>query len=154
VYGVSDLVMAASTELVTSHRSSTRTIQPNPALLVKVEQGKELITILSNDSDGNSLVAAPPIRSPVVDSTLPNSIKRTPTLISHPLPHVGHQQSLSVVDFLKKFQASKGARNTFRSLDYDILDIQRVQFLLPTFNKDIYFELLPVDKSALYSIQS
>jgi hypothetical protein len=50
---------------------------------------------------------------------------------------------------LKKIRASKGARNVFKTLDFDNLDIQRVQFLLPTFNGDVLFELPPVDMSDL-----
>jgi hypothetical protein len=51
VYGMSDSVMAASTELVTPHRSSTGTVQLTPVTWVKVEHAEELITILSDDSD-------------------------------------------------------------------------------------------------------
>jgi hypothetical protein len=40
VYGVSESVMAASTELVTPHRSSIGTVQFTPATRVKVEQGE------------------------------------------------------------------------------------------------------------------
>jgi hypothetical protein len=87
----------------------------------------------------------------VVNSSLPDSIEKTPTPISHPPPHVGHQQSLSVVDSLKRLRDSKGARNAFRSLNYNSLDIQRMQFLLPTFNRDVMFEFLPVDMSTLHS---
>jgi hypothetical protein len=54
------------------------------------------------------------------------------------------------VDSLKKLRASKGARNAFRSLDYNILDMQRVEFLPLTFNGDILFELPLVDKSTLH----
>jgi hypothetical protein len=53
------------------------------------------------------------------------------------------------VDSLKKLQAFKEAKNAFRSLDYDILNLQRVEFLPSTFNEDIFFELPLVDKSAL-----
>jgi hypothetical protein len=73
IYGVSESVMAASTELVTSHRSSIGIIQPTPATRVKVEYLEELITILSNDSDENSPVVASPIRSPLANSSLPDS---------------------------------------------------------------------------------
>jgi hypothetical protein len=55
--------------------------------------------------------------------------------------------SLSIVDSLKRIRASKGARNVFKTLDFDTLDIQRVQFLPPTFNGDVLFELPPVDTS-------
>jgi hypothetical protein len=147
IYGVSDSVMAASTELVTPHRSSTSTVQLTPPTRVKVEHAEELITILSDDSDRNSLAVASPIRSPLVNSSLPDFNQRSPIPLSHPVPHVGHQKSLSVVDSLKRIRATKGARNVFKTLDFDSLDIQRVHFLLPTFNGDVLFELPPVDTS-------
>ena len=50
---------------------------------------------------------------------------------------------------MKRIQASKGVKNVFKTLDFDSLDIQRVQFLPPTFNGDVLFELLPVDMSGL-----
>jgi hypothetical protein len=40
-----------------------------------------------------------------------------------------------------------GARNEFKTVDFDTLDIQRVQFLPPTFNGDVLFELPPVNMS-------
>jgi hypothetical protein len=95
VYGVRDSVMAASTELVTPHRSSTGTVQLTPISRVKVEQGAELITILSDDSDGNSPAVPPPHRSPLNSSTPPDSMKRIPTRITH-------EKCLSVVDLLKR----------------------------------------------------
>jgi hypothetical protein len=73
VYGVSDSVMAASTELVTPHRSSIGTVLLTPATRVKVEHVEELITILSDDSDGNSPIVALPKTSPLVSSPLPES---------------------------------------------------------------------------------
>jgi hypothetical protein len=139
--------MAASTELVTSYRSSTGTVQLTPTLRVKVEHAEELITILSNDSNGNSPTIALPMTSSLVNSPLPDSSQKSPIPLSHPPPHVGHQKSLSVVDSLKRIWASKGARNVFKTLDFDSLDIQRMQFLPPTFNGDVMFELPPVDTS-------
>jgi hypothetical protein len=149
VYGVSDSMMAASTKLVTPHRSSTGIVQLTPATRVKIEYTVELITILSDDSNRNFPVLALPITSPLVNSFFPDSSQRSPIPLSHPTPHVGHQKSLSVVDSLKKIWASKGARNVFKILDFDSLDIQRVQFLPPTFNGDVLFELPPVDTSGL-----
>jgi hypothetical protein len=145
VYGVSQSVMAASTELVTPHQSSTGTVQLTPATRVKVEHHEELITILSDDLDGNSSTVESPNRSPLVNSSLPDSNQKSPISLSHPAPHVGHQKSLSVVDSLKRIQASKGIRNVFKTLDFGNLDIQRVQFLPPTFNGNVLFELPPVD---------
>jgi hypothetical protein len=125
VYGMSDSVMAASTELVTSHRSSTGTVQLTPATLVKAEHVEELITILSDDSDGNFPTVALPMTSPLVNSPLPESSQKSPIPLSHPPPHIGHQKSLSIVDSLKRIRASKGARKVFKTLDFNSLDIQR-----------------------------
>jgi hypothetical protein len=139
--------MAASTELVTPHRSSAGTVQLTPTTWVKVEHAEAMITILSDDSDGNSPTVASPIRSPLVNCSLPESSQRSPISLSHPTPHVCHQKSLSVVDSLKRIRASKEVRNVFKTLDFDTLDIQRVKFLLPTFNGDVLFELPLVDTS-------
>jgi hypothetical protein len=147
VYGVSDSVMATSTELVTPHRSSIGTVQLTPATWVKEERDEELITILSDDSDGNSPWRVLPNRSPLVDGSLQDSFERTHIPISRPPPHIGHQKSLSVVDSLKRIRATKGARNVFKTLDFDSLNIQRVQFFPSTFNGDVLFELPLVDTS-------
>jgi hypothetical protein len=114
---------------------------------VKVEHVEELITILSDDSDGNSPVVASPIISPLVNCALPESGQKSPILLSHPSPQVGCQKSLCVVDSLKRIRGSKGVRNISKTLDFDTLDIQRVKFLPPTFNGDVLFELPPVDTS-------
>jgi hypothetical protein len=50
---------------------------------------------------------------------------------------------------LKRIRATKGTRNVFKILDFDSLDIQRVQFLPPIFNGDVLFELPSVDTSNL-----
>jgi hypothetical protein len=147
VYGISDSVMAASTELVTPHQSSTCTVQLTPPIWVKVEHAEELITILSDDSNGNSPTVASPIRSRVVNSSLPDSSQRSPIPLGHPKPFVGQQKCLSVVDSLKRIRVTKGSRSVFKTLDFDTFGIQRMQFLPPTFNGDVLFELPPVDTS-------
>jgi hypothetical protein len=101
---------------------------------VKVEHAEELITILSDDSDGNSPVVASPIRSPLINSSLPESSQKSHILLSHPSPQDGNEKSISILDSLRKIRASKGVRNVFKTLDFDTVDIQRVKFLPPTFN--------------------
>jgi hypothetical protein len=145
VYSMSDSVMAATIELVTPHRSSTGTVQLTHATRVKVEQLEELITILSDDSDRNSPLVALPMTSPLLNSPHPESGQKSPSPLSHPLPNVCSKKCLSVLDSLKRIQASKGVRNVFKTLDFDTLDIQRVKFLPPTFNGDVLFELPLVD---------
>jgi hypothetical protein len=112
---------------------------------VKIEHAEDLITILSDDSDRNSLAVAPIIASPLVNSSIPGSSHRSPIPLSHTVSHVGHQKSLSVVNSLKRIRATKGTRNVFKTLDFDSLGIQRVQFLPPLFNGDVLFEFPPVD---------
>jgi hypothetical protein len=90
---------------------------------VKIEHAEELITIFSDDSDGNSPAIAPRIASPLVNSSLPGSSHRSPISLSHTVSYVGHQKSLSVVDSLKRIRATKGTRNVFKTLDFDSLDI-------------------------------
>jgi hypothetical protein len=138
VYGVSDSVMAATTELVTPHRSSTGTVQLTHATRVKVEQAEELITILSDDSDGNSPPVPLPMTSPLFNNPLLESGQKSPSPLSHPPSNVCSQNCLSVLDSLRRIRASKGVRNVFKTLDFDTLDIQRVKFLLPTFNGDVH----------------
>jgi hypothetical protein len=75
VYGVSDSVMAATTELVTPHRSSTGTVQLTHATRVKDEQAEELITLLSYDSDGNSPPVALPMISPLLNSLFQSQVR-------------------------------------------------------------------------------
>jgi hypothetical protein len=99
---MSDSVMAAITELVTPHRSSTGTIQLTHATQVKVEQAEELITILSDDSDRNSPLVALPMTSPLLNNPLPESGQKSPSPLSHPPPNVCRQEGLSVVDSLRR----------------------------------------------------
>ena len=66
---------------------------------------------------------------------------KSPSPLSHPPP----LDCLSVVDSLKRIWAVKGIKNVFKTLDFDTLNIQRVKFLLPIFNGDVFFELLPID---------
>src|SRR5579875_4023325 len=73
VYGVKTSVMPASTEVVTPHPSSTSSAQVTPVTRVKIENVDMIITILSDDSDGNSPTIALPGSSPLVDRVRSNS---------------------------------------------------------------------------------
>ena len=150
VYGVSDSMMAASTELVTPHRSSTATVQLTPPARVKLEHADELITILSDDSEGNSPTVALPMSSPLDNSPLPESSQRSPSSLCRPSPNALCYTSSCIVDSLRRIRAIKGVRNVFKTLDFDTLDIQRVKFLPPTFNGDVIFELPALDKSGSF----
>ena len=150
VYGVSNSVMAASTELVTPNQSLTGTVQLTLATGVKLEPMDELITILSDDSDDNSPTVVLSMNSPLVNSPLPKSSQKSSSLLSHPASHVVCPTFSCIVDFLKRIRAIKGLRNLFKTLDFDTFDIQRVKFLPPTFNGDVLFELPTVNKSGSF----
>ena len=90
---------------------------------MKLEHVEELITILGNDSDGNPPTVALLRTSPMVSSLLPESSQRSPTPLSHQPLHNCQQKYLSIIDSLKKIQASKGVKNVFKTLDFDTLDI-------------------------------
>ena len=112
---------------------------------MKVEHVEELITILTDDSNGNSPIVVLSMTSPLVNSPPLESSQKAPIPLSHQPPHVGHLKSINVVDSLKRIWALKGVRNVLKILDFDSLDIQRVKFLPPTFNGDVLFELHLVD---------
>ena len=145
VYSMSESVMATSTEPVTPQQSSTGIAQLTLAIRVKVEHTEELITIFNDDLDRNSPTVASPIRSPLVNCSLLESSERSPIPLNQLVTHVGNQKSLSIVDSLKRIQDSKGAKSVFKNLDFDNLDIQRVQFLPPNFNGNVMFKLPPID---------
>ena len=50
---------------------------------------------------------------------------------------------------MKRIWVTKEARNVFKTLDFDNLDIQRVHFLAHIFNGDVMFELPLIDTSGL-----
>ena len=83
---------------------------------------------------------AAPIRPPLVDTLVLDSPTRIPIFISPSASHVGHQQPLSVVDSLKELRASKGVTNAFKSLNFGVLEMHRVEFLPPTFNRDVIID--------------
>ena len=152
VYSMSDSMMAASTELVTLHHSSTGTVQLTPTIWMKLEHIEELITILSDDSGINSPTVALPKTSPLVNSSLSESSQKSLIPLNHPPFHIGYQRSLTVLDSLKRIRASKGVRNVFKTLYFDTLHIQRMQFLPPTFNRDVLFELPLIDTSVPFNM--
>ena len=77
-------------------------------------------------------------------------LERISTLNSLPLPHIGCQYSFSVLKSLKKLCASKGSWKAFRSLDYNALGLQKVEFLPPNFNGDVHFKSSSNEKSVLH----
>ena len=122
VYGISNSVMIASTELVTPHQSSTGIVQLTPTTEVKLEPADELITILSDDSEDNSPTVVLPMNSPLVNTLLVESSQKSPSPLSQ-APHVVCPTSSCIFDSLKRIWAIKGVRNVSKTLDFDTLVI-------------------------------
>ena len=90
---------------------------------MKVEYVEELISVFNNDSDGNSPTIGLCMTSPLDSSPLPGSSQKSPIPLSHLPSYVVHPTSFSIVDYLKRIQASKEVRNDFKTLNCDTLDI-------------------------------
>jgi hypothetical protein len=65
--------------------------------------------------------------------------------------HNNPKESVSLLQSLRSLQTSKGSRNVLKRLNYETFDIQKVDFLPPTFNGDVVFELPPIKISSVQS---
>ena len=63
------------------------------------------------------------MNSPLVNSPPLESSQKSPSPLSHPVPHDVCPMSSCIVDSLKRIRAIKGLRNVFKTLDFDTLDI-------------------------------
>jgi hypothetical protein len=61
--------------------------------------------------------------------------------------HPGLKPQSIVVECLKKLRTSKGSRNAFKRLDYNIVKHLKVDYLPLVFNSDIVFEFPPIGSS-------
>jgi hypothetical protein len=59
--------------------------------------------------------------------------------------HLDLKQFNNVVECLRELCASKGFRNALKRLDYNAIKLLRMDFLLPTFNGNVVFELHPME---------
>ena len=110
---------------------------------MKIEPSMDNVTVLSSDSDANSPEVITNVDTPSI----------MPTLQIHTIPqHVAFERSQiqdtlvsSIIDCLKGLRYLKGSRNVLSKIDYDTIDIHKVNILPPTFNGDVIFELPSVD---------
>src|ERR1700738_138167 len=147
VYGVSESVLDASTELLTSRESSTVCIETPVLSKVKVEPGLDTIHELSDDTE-NEVELLRPVRkvdralSPQAtrrEATLPVSPSRTSTP-SNIVPKLAG----SIVHSLMKLSARKRSKNVLSRIDFNAMKLQQVDFLPPRYNGDIIFEFPPL----------
>jgi len=139
-YGVSDIDQLESSDLVGLRHSSSSTFQtPPPA--IKVELDAFTITLLSDDSDTNSLDRPTKHSAYAPNIHVPSSSFPQHTKIERPTSN-----SITLIfNSLKGIRGRKGCRNALSKIDYDTIPIHTVPMLPPNFKGNIIFELPKVD---------
>lgn len=155
VYGLCESVPCSSVEFHAPRLSSTSTQQNPMPPKVKVEPGIETINILSDDSDND--FPAPPCCSKQHDHATshqpsPSSVSRSsharrPSNSKPPLP-IQVNDVISVVECLKVLGSRRGSKSLLSKLDFNSIKVEKVEFLPPSFDGDVVFELPPIGKSA------
>ena len=147
VYGVSESVLDASTELLPSRESSTVCIETPVFSKVKVEPGLDTIHELSDDTE-NEVELLRPVRK--VDRALsPQATRREATLRVSPSrtstpSNIVPKPVGSIVHSLMKLSARKRSKNVLSRIDFNAMKLQQVDFLPPRYNGDIIFEFPPL----------
>lgn len=144
-YGLSESLLAASTDVLTPPQSSTASIRPPSLSKVKVEPRLETIYELSDDSADDEV--------PISTATVPKSVrpqttppvfhvKSTPefTPSTHKHDPSRFPASVSVVDSLQKLVDRKRSKSILSRIDYNTIQIQQVEFLPPQYDRDVIFE--------------
>lgn len=104
---------------------------------MKIEPGVDSITILSNNSNVSSPLEA--ISSSDRSQSPPSLDIPDESLActSRTSLHLSFKPQSIVVEYLKKLCTSKGSRNAFKRLDYNIVKHLKVDYLLLVFNNDV-----------------
>jgi hypothetical protein len=134
LYGLSESIMAASTELAPSLRSPSFINRTPESSRVKVELGVESITILSNDSDVSSPQDATPAKCRSASLPSQDVPNESPTCMSQTVLQPGLQSQSSILDYLKRLRFTKGSRNALKKVEYDTVQHLKVDYLPPIFN--------------------
>ena len=145
--------MAAST-VPLSQPSDTSSVQPPLLHSVKLEYPDGLV-YLSSDSSTSGLPSAslqtPTTHTPVSDSKCSEHSKSviTPIVSSghsnllRPPFHPNSREYPSVMQSLRRLASIPGSRNELATVVYDKIAYHKVQYLPPTYNGDVIFELPP-----------
>jgi hypothetical protein len=150
--------MAASMDLV-SQPSNMSSVQSLLLHSVKLEKPDNLVN-LSSDSTEDALPNVPP-QTPTAHTHVSNSKYNehskfvfTPvgssshSNLSRPPCHPNTLEYPSVMQCLKRLASFLGSRNELPFLDYDKIPYHKVQYLPPSYNRDVIFELPPSQVSA------
>ena len=157
-YGLPDLILASSTELLTPRVSSTSTMPLPVPPKIKVEPGLPDITVLSDNSEDDlpSLVPSTKMQDPSPsERSFPSAISNSyhmsgPSNCKPPLPQK-RNNGVSIVDCLKTLCSRRGSKSALSKFDFNNIRTEKVEFLPPCFDGDVIFELPPIGNSATLS---
>jgi hypothetical protein len=145
--------MATSTDLVLQP-SNMSSVHPPLLHFMKLENPDNLVN-LSSDSSESALPNIPPstptIHTPVSNSKCSEHSKSIFTPIgssghsnlSRPPCHPDIHEYPSVMQCLRRLASFPRSRNELASIDYDKIAYHKVQFLPPSYNVNVIFELPP-----------
>jgi hypothetical protein len=156
--GVTESDMATTTMLLTPVVSLTSTTQAPLLATVKKEPNIEEVTLLSDDSDDDLPPASDITPPPSQDQPFINPLRipHSPT-ISQPStsrPPIHPDVSIdrpSVVHHLKLLATRPGSKNVLKSIDYESVRHEKVEFLPSIFDGDVIFEFPPLGPDAPHS---
>lgn len=147
-YGLTILVMNASTVFLAPNESLLCIVQTPLHVRVKVERGLETIFELSDDQLLESLdpkVCLPHTSTPKSQSFAGSCW----SILRHPL--MKYREGNSVFLCLKYLASQKGSRNVFKLVDYSNITIHCVEFLPPWYDVDVIFKFPPLHTSSNHS---
>jgi hypothetical protein len=157
-FGLNAALMAASTDLL-SQPFDMSSVQPPLLQSVKLECPDDLVHLSSDSSESELSNVTLPIAvalTPVSNSKGNEPFKSDYTPIgssghssfSRPLFHPNTREYPCVMQCLRRLASVPGSRNKLAYVDYDKITYDKVQYLPPSYNGDVLFELPPSCVSA------
>jgi hypothetical protein len=152
-FGLTAALMAASTKLL-SQPSNMKSVQPPLLHSMKLECPDGLVHLSSDSSRGelfNVSLPIPATNTPVSNFKY-NEISKSVfkpngssghSNFSRPPFHPNTQKCPSVMQCLKSLASIPRSKNKLASIDYDKIIYYKVQYLPPSYNRDVLFELPP-----------
>jgi hypothetical protein len=150
--------MATFTDLV-SQPSDMSSVQPPLLHSVKLEKPDNLVNLSSDSSEGALPNVPPP--TPATHTLVSNSKcseysksiftsvgSSSHSNLSRPSYHPNTREYPSIMQCLRRLASILGSRNELTTLDYDKIPYHKVQYLPPSYNGDVIFELPPSCVSA------
>jgi hypothetical protein len=157
-FGLTAAFMAAST-VPLSQPSDMSSVQPPFLHSVKHECPDGLVLLSSDSSEGELPSAS--LRAPIAHTSVSDSkcieysksvftpiVSSGHSNLSRPPFHPNSRECPSVMQSLRHLASIPGSRNKLATVDYDKISYHKVQYLPPSYNDDVIFELPPSRVSA------